>query len=364
MIGAIADDFTGATDLATMLRRSGHRVAVAVAVAGAADPGPDLDALVIAGKTRTAPVPEAVADTRAALDRLRAWGADRLYVKYCSTFDSTDRGNIGPVLDTVADAVGADRVVVVPALPANGRTVYLGHLFVGSDLLEHSSMRQHPLTPMTRSRVADLLRPQTPHPVAEVHLPTVRQGPEAVRSAIEEAAGRYVVIDTVDDDDLATIGAAVAGAPVVSGGSGLALGLPGPGTVADEWAAPPPGRRVVLSGSASAATRGQVAAARAAGRPLHRIDPAAAVREPDAEIGRAIGWFAAQPADSVPVIFAAEQAEDVISDLDGKPVAPAVERVLAGIAGHLVGAGGTTRLLVAGGETSGAVIQALGVALL
>ncbi|UJW30586.1 four-carbon acid sugar kinase family protein [Saccharothrix sp. AJ9571] len=364
MLGAIADDFTGATDLAIMVRRNGYRVAVAIEDH---DPGEQaragLDALVIALKTRTAPVDEAVRASRAALGRLRHWGARQIYVKYCSTFDSTDQGNIGPVLDAVADELGAERVVVAPSLPANGRTVYHGHLFVGGDLLEHSSMRHHPLTPMTRSRVADLLRPQTPHAVAEIHHETVRQGPEAVRAAFAAAPARYVVVDTIDDEDLRVLGAAVADSPVLSGGSGLACGLPARESPAGDWQSIPDTGRVVLCGSASATTGRQIAAA-ARSQPVRRVDPRAAVHEPDAEVDRVVDWVRAQGPGRVPVVYAAGEPADVVSEVDGHPVAPAVEKVLALTAQRLVGEAGVTRLLAAGGETSGAIVRALGVGLL
>ncbi|MEV0616237.1 3-oxo-tetronate kinase [Nonomuraea sp. NPDC050404] len=364
MLGAIADDFTGATDLAIMLRRNGYRVAVAIEEH---DPGTsaraDLDALVIALKTRTAPSGEAVASSRGALDRLRSWDAEQIYVKYCSTFDSTDEGNIGPVLDMVSEELGAERVVVAPALPANGRTVYHGHLFVGGDLLEHSSMRHHPLTPMTRSRVADLLRPQTRHAVSEIHHETVRQGPEAVRAAIAAAPARYVVVDTIDDDDLRVLGVAVAGSPLVSGGSGLAHGLPSPGAAADTWSPGPDAGRVVLCGSASATTRRQIATA-ARTQPVRRIDPATAVRDPESEIDAITQWVRAQPDGAAPVVYAAGEQADLVHEIAGRPVAPAVEHVLARVAQRLVERAGITRLLVAGGETSGAIVRALGIGLL
>lgn len=364
MLGAIADDFTGATDLAIMLRRNGFRVSVAIE---GNDPGEsartDLDAVVVALKTRTAPVPDAVAASRAALGRLRDWGARQIYVKYCSTFDSTAQGNIGPVLDLVSDELGTQRVVVAPALPANGRTVYHGHLFVGSDLLEHSSMRHHPLTPMTCSRVADLLRPQTSHAVAEIHHEILRQGPEAVRAAIEATSARYVVVDTIDDEDLRVLGAAVADSPVISGGSGLACGLPGPDSALDSWQPGPDGRRVVLCGSASATTRRQIATA-ARTEPVRRIDPWSAVHEPAKEVEAITAWLRAQPTSSAPVVYAAREPDDVVPEVDGREVAPAIEHVLARTAQQLVETAEVTRLLVAGGETSGAVVRALGIGVL
>ncbi|GAA2697866.1 MULTISPECIES: 3-oxo-tetronate kinase [Actinosynnema] len=363
MLGAIADDFTGATDLAIMLRRNGHRVAVAIEDH---DPGErvraGLDALVIALKSRTAPVEEAVAATRAAHQRLLDWGARRVYVKYCSTFDSTDEGNIGPVLDAVADRAGAERVVVVPSLPANGRTVREGLLHVNGQLLEHSPMRHHPLTPMTRSRVADLLRPQTRHEVAEVHLDVVRSGRDALRAALEGTTARYVVVDAVDDADLAVIGSAVAEDVVVSGGSGLALGLPDPNGDVSGWTAPASARRAVLCGSASTATRRQIADATRT-QPGLRVDPVAAVRTPDLEFSRISAWAVQQPEDSVPIIYSTGEDADLVPEVDGRPVAPAVETVLARVARTLVRSG-VRHLLVAGGETSGAVVRSLGVGVL
>lgn len=360
MLGSIADDFTGATDLATMLRRSGHRVSVAIEN-GSLTPDQlrDVDAVVVALKTRTAPRADAVEASLDALARLRSWGATRFYVKYCSTFDSTDDGNIGPVLDAVADAVGAARAVVVPSLPGNGRTVYQGYLFVGPDLLEHSSMRHHPLTPMTRSRVADLLRPQTAHDVAEVPLATVRAGAAAVREALDAADGRYAVVDAIEDGDLAVIGAATADDVLVSGGSGLALGIPGPGLPDERWSPPATGRGAVLCGSVSAATLGQVAHA-ARTQPVRTIDLAAAVADEAGTAADLAAWVEAQDPASYPVVCAARDRSDVRPEVDGAAVAPVVERVLAGVARRLVGRG-TTALLVAGGESSGAVVRALGV---
>lgn len=364
MLGAIADDFTGATDLAIMLRRNGFRVAVAIEEH---DPGESartgLDALVVALKTRTAPPSEAVNVSNAALRRLRDWGARQFYVKYCSTFDSTDEGNIGPVLDLVSTELGAEKVVVAPALPANGRTVYHGHLFVGPDLLEHSSMRNHPLTPMTRSRVADLLRAQTRYAVAEIHHETVRLGPQAIRAAIDAAPARYLVVDTIVDDDLRALGAAINGDPVVSGGSGLACGLRSPGAAEDTWRPAPDNRRVVLCGSASATTRRQIDAA-ARIEPVRRIDPRSAVLAPESEIDAVTEWVQSQPRSAVPVVYAAGEPDDVVTEVDGRPVAPAVEHVLAKTATRLVETSEVTRLVVAGGETSGAVVRAMGIGLL
>lgn len=361
MLGSIADDFTGATDLATMLRTAGHRVSVVIEN-GALSPEQlrEVDAVVVALKTRTAPRAEAVAASLDALDRLRSWGADRFYVKYCSTFDSTDEGNIGPVLDAVSDAVGARRAVVVPSLPANGRTVYNGHLYVGRELLEHSSMRHHPLTPMTRSRVADLLRPQTAHDVAEVTLPAVRDGADAVREALDASEARYAVVDATTDVDLVTIGAATADDVLVSGGSGLARGIPGPRLPDALWSPPASGRGAVLCGSVSATTLAQIAHA-ARTQPVRLVDVAAAVADEAGTIAELADWVEQQEPQSHPVVCAARERSDVRSHLDGVEVAPVVERVLAGVARRLVERGEVTALIVAGGESSGSVVRALGV---
>ncbi|MCU1515588.1 MAG: type effector Hrp-dependent outer [Pseudarthrobacter sp.] len=344
-----------------MLRRSGHRVAVVIED-GALTPDQlaTLDAVVVALKSRSSSKQDAVAASLDALRRLQAWGAARFYVKYCSTFDSTDEGNIGPVLDAVTAELGVQRCVVVPSLPANHRTVYNGHLFVGGDLLENSSMRHHPLTPMTRSRVADLLRPQTSHPVGEVLRGTVRKGHAALRAALDATEARYVVVDAIDDDDLAIIGAATADDLLVSGGSGLALGIPGPGDAEASWTPPPRGRGAVLCGSVSSATLAQIADA-ARTQPVRQVDIHAAIADPDAAASKLAAWVLAQPADSTPVVCAARERSDVLASVDGVESAPAIERVLTQTAGLLLADPAVSGLIVAGGETSGAVVRGLDV---
>ncbi|GAA2070691.1 3-oxo-tetronate kinase [Microbacterium hatanonis] len=361
MLGAIADDFTGATDLATMLRRSGHRVAVVIEDA---DPGAaafdDIDAVVVALKTRTSPAAEAVDSSLLALERLRSWGADRFYFKYCSTFDSTDDGNIGPVLDALSGSLGARRTVVVPSLPANGRTVAEGRLFVGGELLENSPMRHHPLTPMTRSRVADLLRPQTSHGVTEVHLAAVRSGVEGLAAALAGLDDPLVVVDATTDDDLATIGAATRTDVLVSGGSGLALGIPGPGLADTGWHAPEPGGRLVLCGSVSEATRRQIDAATDIS-PVRSIDLDRAALDAETEITAIVSWVRAQDPAVAPIVCAARTSDDIRTSVDGVDTAPLVESVLTAVARALVTSGDVTAVIVAGGESSGAVVRGLGV---
>ena len=397
LTGAVADDFTGATDLAAAFRSRGLRAAVVVGDR----PVPDervagLDAVVVALKSRTAPVQEAVGASLEAADRLLGWGADRFYLKYCSTFDSTDEGNIGPVLDALRERLDTDRSVVVPAFPANGRTVRDGSLWVGDDLLEHSSMRHHPLTPMTRSRLRDLLAPQTDAEVTEVGLDVVRQGAEALRTALDTAPAGYLVVDAVDDDDLGTIARATAGHRLVSGGAGLALGLEPAGGHGAELPFPVfTRRRLVVCGSASTTTQAQVAAAVAAGHPTRKVDVSAALADPEAETASLAAWVRGLDAGSVPVVYSVGDPSDVrpapavtapagdapeagdpgaADPGTGGPgtggagpagtAAGAVEAVLSGLVLELVADGTVDQVVVAGGETSGAVVGALGVGLL
>lgn len=355
-IGAIADDFTGATDLATALRERGLRTAVVV---GDHDIPPGHDAAVVALKSRTAPVDEAVSTSVRAADRLLAAGARRLYVKYCSTFDSTDAGNIGPVLDAVTARAGVDRTVVVPTFPANGRTVREGRLYVGDVLLEDSSMRHHPLTPMTKSRLRDILAPQTAATLTEIDLSTVRAGIDTLRSSIDSAPAGYLIVDAVTDDDLAAIAAATAHLRVLSGGAALAAGIDVPaGTSPGPFPTVEAGRLVVC-GSASSATRAQIAHALAHGAHGRRIDLDAAISRPAVEIAALAEWVRALPVGALPLVYSVGDPADVRARDGG--IAAAVEHVLSALVDHLVRAGDVHRVVVAGGETSGAVVQALGV---
>lgn len=397
MLGAVADDFTGATDLAMMLRASGHRVVVTIEDAQLSpEQLASVDAVVVALKTRTAPVADAVARSRAAISRLQGWGATRFYVKYCSSFDSTERGNIGPVLDAARSMLGAERCVVVPSLPANGRRVREGLLFVHEQLLEDSPMKHHPLTPMTRSRVAELLAPQTVGEVAEIHRATILQGPGALREALAAETAPYVVLDTETDEDLATIGAATAEDVLVSGGSGLALGIPGPTGGGEGWQAPATGRRAVLCGSVSAQSLAQIAHASRT-QPVQVIDVRAAAADPSAAAARILEWVDGLDEEAVPVVCAARTRDDVLSpgelrspaagpategtaaggsategsgstgdaateleSADAPDPAAIVEAVIAQVAVGLIDTGRSSALIVAGGESSGAVVGALG----
>ncbi|APU14900.1 MULTISPECIES: 3-oxo-tetronate kinase [Actinoalloteichus] len=370
VLGGIADDFTGATDLATNLVARGLRTVVTLGVPSGEDLPADVDAVVIAVKTRTAEVTEAVTTARAALRALRELGCERIYDKYCSTFDSTPQGNIGPVVDALLADLDAPGTVIVPAFPDTERTVYQGRLFVGSELLDDSSMRHHPLTPMTESRVRLLLEPQTRHAVGEVFHQVVRRGPAALRAALdaEFAAGRpLVVVDAIDDDDLRTIAEATRDLPLITGGSGLALGLAQAdraGEPARQAALIPvvDGHRAVLAGSASAATRAQVAHARDR-LPWWKLNLSALRADLDAEVAAVVEWARARWAEDAlrPVLV---YAVDSLADVEpppsdgGEPASVLVERAL-GRCATLFAEHGMGRLVVAGGETSGTVLTAL-----
>ena len=363
-IGAVADDFTGATDLATTLRRRGMTAAVVIEDQPVdAENLAGLDAVVVALKSRTAPVDVAVADSLDALERVIGWGAERVYFKYCSTFDSTDSGNIGPVLDAFRDRLGVDRTIVVPAFPANGRTVENGLLSVNGELLENSSMRHHPLTPMTKSRLSEILAPQTEATITEIPLAAVRSGAESLRAAIAAAPAGYLVVDATADDDLRTIALASSDLRLISGGAGLAIGLESPATSAPDDFPHFAGRRLVVCGSASATTRAQIADA-ATRHPTRKVDVDEAVTDPSGEVRAIVDWVRSLGADDVPVVYSVGELGDVLPGEAGVVAAAAVERVLSAVVAALVSDGTVDRVIVAGGETSGAVVKALGVALL
>jgi uncharacterized protein YgbK (DUF1537 family) len=373
ILGVIADDFTGATDVASMLVRAGLRTVQTIGVPqdGIAPEMAGADAVVVALKSRTTPAAEAVADSLAALRWLQAAGARQFYFKVCSTFDSTPEGNIGPVADALMQALDTDQTLVCPAFPENGRTVFRGHLFVGDELLSDSGMRHHPLTPMTDSNLVRWLQRQSPRRVGLLRHDVVARGAAAVteRLAALRADGvAHVVADAVDNAALRTLAEGAAHLPLWVAGSGLALGLPAVlaargGVTLDAHAADLDaltGRGAVLAGSCSTATQGQVAHWIAAGRPALRIDPLALARgEPVA--AQALAWALAQ-ADA-PLVYATADAATLAQTQATLGVAEAgalVEHALAHVARGLADAG-TQRLVVAGGETSGAVVQALDV---
>ncbi|WP_198372153.1 3-oxo-tetronate kinase [Roseomonas rosulenta] len=371
LLGCIADDFTGATDLANTLVKGGMS---AVQVIGVPDgPLPEADAVIVALKTRTAPVGDAVAQSLAACDALVAAGAKQLFWKYCSTFDSTDAGNIGPVGDALLKRLGSGFAIACPAFPTNGRTIYLGHLFVGGALLNESGMEHHPLTPMTDANLVRVLSRQTSGGVGLVPFGVVEQGAGAIRremTRLVDSGRRWAIVDAVTDAHLMAIGEAVAPHALVTGGSGVAMGLPEnfrrAGLLparADAASLPPmQGFAAVVAGSCSRATLGQIGLARDHA-PVLELD---ALATPDAAAmaAQALAWVDGKLAADRPVVIAASATPEKVAALQaklGREAAGAlVEDAVATIAAGLV-ARGVGRLVVAGGETSGAVVQRLGV---
>jgi uncharacterized protein YgbK (DUF1537 family) len=371
LLGAIADDFTGATDLANTLVKAGMRTVQVIGVPADGFAVGDADAVVVALKSRTIPAADAVTQSLAGLAWLRGRGMRQAFFKYCSTFDSTDDGNIGPVADALLEALGGDLTIACPAFPTTGRTVYKGHLFVGDVLLSESPMKDHPLTPMRDANLVRVLGRQTPHPVDLVAHETVAQGTQVVRAAFDalRARGvRHAIVDAVADADLRVIGEATADLPLITGGSGVALGLPENfrrrGLLDAAVAAPLPkatGRAAVLAGSCSVATRGQLAHVTGTW-PMFNIDPLKLAAGED--MGRAaLEWAALQPPDTPVVVYSSDDPATVaaVQEKLGREAAGAmVEAAMAVVAKGLV-AGGVGRLVVAGGETAGAVVSALGV---
>jgi uncharacterized protein YgbK (DUF1537 family) len=373
LLGCIADDFTGATDLAAML--VAHGMTTIQVIGLPQGPLPEADAIVVALKSRTLPAGEAVAQSLAACDALLAAGARQIFFKYCSTFDSTDAGNIGPVADALLHRLQSGFALACPAFPANNRSVFHGHLFVGQALLSESGMQDHPLTPMRDPSLVRVLSRQTDGGVGLIPFATVEAGAAAIRQAVNrlrDGGRRYAIADAVTEAHLQALGAAAANHALVTGGSGLAMGLPqnfrDTGLLPDRQDAdvlpPPRGAMAVLAGSCSRATLGQIGLARDH-VPTLELDVLAT---PDAAALRqqAEAWLDAGPlSETRPVVIAASAGPEKVAALQarlGRDAAGAlVETALAGIARALV-ARGVGRLVVAGGETSGAVVQALGIA--
>jgi 3-dehydrotetronate 4-kinase len=370
LMGCIADDFTGATDLAGLLARSGVRVSLRMGVPSE-PPGDDTAPFeVIALKSRTAPVADAVAETRAALAWLKSAGSARFFWKYCSTFDSTAEGNIGPVAEALMADLDAAQTIYCPAFPENGRAIFMGNLFVGEQPLAESPMKDHPLTPMRDSNLMRLLAPQVTRQVGLANRLVVAQGPEALRARLDELAQEgvaHVIVDAVANDDLYVIAEACRDMTLLTGGSAVAMPLPDlwlrDGLLSKDAGATSrpdlPDRAIVLSGSCSAMTNRQVDAWRGRG-PEYRLDP---LELADAGPDRALAWIADQPADATPIVYATAEPAAVKTVQERLGVARAGEIVEEALAACAVAARdqGVRRFVVAGGETSGAVTKALGV---
>jgi 3-dehydrotetronate 4-kinase len=372
ILGVIADDFTGGTDIATVLAREGLRVVQAIGV-----PPPDrdfgeVDALVIALKTRSIPAAEACAISLDALEALRARGAERIYFKYCSTFDSTDRGNIGPVAEALATELGAEMAIFCPAYPENRRRVFGGYLFVGDVLLSESGMRNHPVTPMRDANLVRVLARQTTRPVDRVDLNAVRAGPRTVAERLgelREAGIFHAIVDASRDADFETIAGALGDDVLVTGGAPLAGGFAKQWracgfTPADEAQRALPsvgGSAVVIAGSCSRATLAQVAHSRTA-MPTFALDERVFTKTDDV-VTSALAWADAQSKDG-PIMVTASEAPEAVSEHHARygadEASSRVEDALARIASGLRERG-IRRFIVAGGETSGATVRALGV---
>lgn len=361
LLGCIGDDFTGSSDLANTLAKGGMRT---VQYTGVPDgpAAPDVQAGVVALKSRSIPPAEAVAKSLEALRWLQAQGCEQIFFKYCSTFDSTPQGNIGPVAEALADALDAKGVIVCPAFPGTGRSIYQGHLFVADKLLSESGMQNHPITPMTDPDIRRCLAAQSTGPVGHVPAEAVFAGAPEIRQVMahaQDAGARLIVVDAIRDADLLEIGKAAKGAPLITGGSGVALGLPAnfgikPAQV--PWRGQT-GKTVVLSGSCSSATQAQVHH-HARTHPVREIT-AAAVIEKTVTPQEIAEWLL--QAGGVPLAYSSANAatvKDVQNRFGLEASAAALEDFFAEVARCAV-AGGATRIITAGGETSGAVIEGL-----
>ena len=365
-LGCIGDDFTGATDLANNLVRAGMRVAQTIGVPD--DPlDAGVDAVVVALKSRTIAPQDAVAQSLAALAWLRAQGAQQIYFKYCSTFDSTATGNIGPVTEALMDALGTDFTIATPAFPDNGRTVFKGHLFVGEVLLNESGMQNHPLTPMTDPNLVRVLQAQTARKVGLIDHRAVAQGEAPIRVRIEQLKSEGVsvaIVDAVSNDDLLRLGPALKGMALVTAGSGVAIGLPANFGIAPSLQASTlpaaSGLQAVVSGSCSLATQRQVLNFIQSGRPALAVDPLRIAAGVDVA-SEALAWAAPLLKDGPILVYSTADPGEVKSvqgRLGVEDAGAIVERCLSAIARGLVERG-VRQLVVAGGETAGACVQAL-----
>jgi uncharacterized protein YgbK (DUF1537 family) len=368
LLGCIADDFTGATDLANNLVRAGMQVVQTIGVPRA--PVANADAVVVALKSRTIAAAEAVAQSLAALRWLQAQGCRQFYFKVCSTFDSTPQGNIGPVAEALADALQADFCCVTPAFPENARTVYQGHLFVGEVLLSDSGMRTHPLTPMTDANLVRVLQAQSRGRVGLVAHKVVREGAGRIRERIAQlrAEGvRFAIVDAIADEDLLALAAALHDAPLMVAGSGVAIGLPrnhGLQPSAEAAALPRAGGlRAIVSGSCSLATQAQVADFLACDGAAYALDPLRLAQDREGAVAAALAWAEGELGDAPVLVYSTAQPASVRAvqeQLGVQQAGALVEEALAAVGKGLVERG-VRQLVVAGGETSGAVVQALGV---
>jgi uncharacterized protein YgbK (DUF1537 family) len=372
-LGCIADDYTGASDLANTLTRCGLRTVQTIGVPSDDLDLPEVDAVVVSLKSRSIEAGLAVARSRAADKWLRGRGAAHVLFKICSTFDSTDAGNIGPVMDALRADCGDAIVLVTPAFPETGRTVYQGNLFVGAVPLDESPLKDHPLNPMRDSNLVRVLARQSRTGVGLVDLAEIARGPDAVRArllALAQNGFGAAIADAVFERDLETIGAVALDHRLSVGASGLGLGLARALAVSTNVTSkalaassdnPVGGPAACLAGSCSQATLQQIAAAEAVMPVLH-LDPDQAVAGSE-EAHRALSW-ARERLKKGPILIASSSTPDQVAALQARhgrdAAGHAIEQAMADIAEGLVRSG-VRRLVVAGGETSGAVVDRLGI---
>jgi uncharacterized protein YgbK (DUF1537 family) len=373
-LGCIADDFTGATDLANNLVRSGMRVMQTFGVPSA-PLSADVDAVVVALKSRTIPADQAISQSLDALAWLKAQGAEQIYFKYCSTFDSTPEGNIGPVTEALMDALNCQFTIATPAFPDNGRTVFKGYLFAGAVLLNESGMQNHPLTPMTDANLVRVMQAQTKRKVGLIDHIVMARGASAIAEKIKALTSEGVgvaIVDATSNEDLKTLGPALKGMPLVTAGSGVAIGLPGNWglqTSAQASALPPAqGHQAIVSGSCSLATQAQVAHYKSTGLPSWQFEPlrwtdSQVPAQIKAEVDKALAWAAPLLAQGPVLIYATTDAETLQKVQAKFGREQAGEWMESALAQACVGlqALGVKQWVIAGGETSGACVQALNI---
>ena len=371
-VGIIADDFTGATDIASFLVQNGLSTIQFNGVPQQHD-ALTAQAIVISLKSRSCPPEQAVEQSLTALRWLQAQGCDRFYFKYCSTFDSTEQGNIGPVTDALLAALGETQTAISPALPVNGRTVYQGHLFVGEQLLSDSGMRHHPVTPMTDSNLLRLMARQSAGKAGLIAAPLLDRGAQAVREQLNELKAQgvnYVVLDALNEQHLLIQGEALRDMRLVTGGSGLAIGLArqwaeagSAGADAENAGRPQGERAVVISGSCSQMTNRQVSVYRQQA-PSQEVEVTRCLENADAYAQALCDWVVAHSDQPLaPLLYATadvQQLQKIQQQYGAQRSSEAVEQLFAAVTRELK-ARGWQRFIVAGGETSGVVAQSLGV---
>jgi len=365
LLGCIGDDFTGSSDLANTLAKQGMRT---VLYSGIPDDAAQssVEAGVVALKSRSIPAAEAIKQSLEALNWLQSQGCRQFFFKYCSTFDSTVHGNIGPVAEALASQLGASQVIVCPAFPGTGRSVYQGHLFVNDQLLNESGMQNHPITPMTDPDLRRVMQAQCKSSVGHVRYADVAQGAEKISASLAEqdkAGHLFMVVDAINDHDLMSIGNALRDAKLITGGSGVALGLPinfvASGEITrrqTQWAGQS-GRVAILSGSCSIATRNQINE-HAQQHPAKQIN-ADEVIAGTTTVDMIVEWISTQ--DGIPLVYSSASPELVAAThakYNQATASEALECFFSQLAQKLVAAG-FTRLISAGGETSGAIVEGL-----